>query len=180
MRPRCDLMIDRQIASPIPVPFALVVKNASKIYSLSFAPRPGPVSSIHTSTPSGLENSDLTVSTRARSETEFHRFDGIDDQVEEDLLQLHAVGGDAREAVAQFDPQRHAVILQVGAVEHQDVVDQLVDVERDAAAPILALVCSPGPVASDAAAATRDTTEPDPSVRRVISASAQARSTWAA
>ena len=58
MRPRCDSMIDRQIASPIPVPFALVVKNASKICSLSFAPSPGPESSIHTSTPSGLQNSD--------------------------------------------------------------------------------------------------------------------------
>src|SRR5207342_1365481 len=67
-----------------------------------------------------------------------HGLDGIHDQVQKNLLQLDAVGRDEREALTQFDPQRHAVTLQIAPLEHENVIDQLVDVELDASPSILA------------------------------------------
>jgi hypothetical protein len=42
--PKWSSTIDRQIERPIPIPFGLVVKNASKIWSISFGSIPIPQS----------------------------------------------------------------------------------------------------------------------------------------
>ena len=60
-------MIERQIAKPMPTPFAFVVKNGSKIRSTFFGSMPGPVSSIDIITSFDLSVLDFTRSTLVRS-----------------------------------------------------------------------------------------------------------------
>src|SRR5260370_10396592 len=50
--PPCAVMIDRQIDSPMPMPWGLVVKNGSKMRSAVAGSSPGPVSATPTSSPS--------------------------------------------------------------------------------------------------------------------------------
>jgi hypothetical protein len=59
-------MIERQIVKPIPVPLALVVKNASKIRLTFFGSTPVPVSSTDIITSFDLSALDFTRSTLFR------------------------------------------------------------------------------------------------------------------
>src|SRR5262245_18985937 len=63
-RPPWASMIDRQIASPIPMPCALVVNSGLNIRSMAFGSTPFPVSSTDTSTLPESWTSDLKESTR--------------------------------------------------------------------------------------------------------------------
>src|SRR5579862_7007099 len=67
IRPRCASMMERQIANPMPIPFSLVVKKASKILSVSFTP--GPLSRTSTRTVSGLGCFEQVKSFLGRSTT---------------------------------------------------------------------------------------------------------------
>ena len=86
-------MIDWQIVIPIPVPADFVVKNGSKIRSLSFSPIPVPASAMETII---LFDSrtifDLIRNTRERFGRNVHRFDCVRDQILKDLpLQLASI-----------------------------------------------------------------------------------------
>jgi hypothetical protein len=85
-------MIDRQTAKPIPKPFFLVVKNASKILSGSL--RPVPVSRISTNMEAPLRL-DLTNKVLRRSETD-------EDEIEDQLLQLNPLTRDQWQTSFQF------------------------------------------------------------------------------
>src|SRR5215510_13528235 len=61
--------MDWQIASPNPMPLDLVVKNASKMRSMSFGSIPVPVSSMDTAIAFESITIDVTFSTRGRSVT---------------------------------------------------------------------------------------------------------------
>ena len=50
-RPPCDSTIERQIASPMPMPFSFVVKNGSNILSGNSTPRPRSLISVWTTSP---------------------------------------------------------------------------------------------------------------------------------
>src|SRR5215470_18959373 len=65
-RPPCASMIDRLIASPIPIPSFLVVKNGSKMNSIRAAGKPCPQSRTWVRTYSALLD-DLICSSRVRS-----------------------------------------------------------------------------------------------------------------
>ena len=59
-----------------------------------------------------------------------HRFNPVDDEVEDDLLQLDPVGEDRGKGRGEFQPQRHAVAEQLMLHEADDLVDDFIDVER--------------------------------------------------
>src|SRR5271169_3647264 len=65
VRPPWASMIDRQIDSPIPMPWLFVVKSGSKIRSTSFGSTPVPESSTDNRTSPESGAMDFTVRTRA-------------------------------------------------------------------------------------------------------------------
>src|SRR5260370_13519267 len=90
-------MMDRQIARPIPIPFSLVVKKASKariLYSDSVIP---------------YLNDGGIAALPCRPDKEFlwavcnwiHCLDPIEDQIENHLLQLYAIANHGRQILVQ-------------------------------------------------------------------------------
>ena len=128
-RPSCASMMDRQIASPIPIPSDLVVKSGANIRSRSCALIPEPVSATDTVTrsPSGRLDSDRQDS---RLVLRRHRVDGIHDQVEKHLLQLDAISPDCRQPlVPRLRLDGDAVLLQVILAQGERFLDELVEIE---------------------------------------------------
>ena len=126
MRPSCASTILRTIARPSPDPCALVVKNGLKILSTTSGGTPGPSSVICTTIvgtcvgPCGaVVFLDLPVLRRdADVPPPFHRLEGVDDQVREDLAELVAVGVEQRQVA--LDRERHLDVAPPGlAVGHR-------------------------------------------------------------
>ena len=59
-----------------------------------------------------------------------HRLDGIDDEIEDHLLQLNPVGDHRRQLGRQVEAQRHVVQPQLRAHDGQHVEDDAIDVRR--------------------------------------------------
>src|ERR1700730_7432025 len=59
-----------------------------------------------------------------------HRLDGVHDQVENDLLQLHPVAFQGRERFIELGAQIDFMLLQLVAHDSKNREDQLVDVDR--------------------------------------------------
>src|ERR1700748_1036867 len=56
-----------------------------------------------------------------------HRFDGIDDQVKQYLLQLDSISLDMWQALRQLRPHQDAVVCDLGAGESNHLQDGIVD-----------------------------------------------------
>src|SRR5712671_2112899 len=56
-----------------------------------------------------------------------HRFDGIDDQVEQYLLQLDPISLNARQALRQLRPYRYAIVCGLRTGENDNLEDGIVD-----------------------------------------------------
>src|SRR6476659_9897482 len=59
-----------------------------------------------------------------------HGFDAVQDEVDDDLLQLHAVTEDRVKARIKVEPQLHPIIKHLALHQADDVMDQIVDIER--------------------------------------------------
>ena len=60
-----------------------------------------------------------------------HGFDAIHNQVDQDLLSLHAVGTHARKITAEISPQRYTAPNQLTAQEHSQLLNNLINVHRN-------------------------------------------------
>jgi len=58
-----------------------------------------------------------------------HRFDPVHHEIENDLLQLHAVSEDRREIGGKFQPQRHAFSSGVIPRQQNDLLNGLVNIQ---------------------------------------------------
>ena len=110
-RPPWASTIERQIDRPSPIPSPFVVKNGSKIWSSFSDSIPLPVSATVTviSESSVLEincQKSLAIIHRA------HRFNCVHDEVDENLLKLHAVGQHCWKIAAHIVPHRYPVGFQ--------------------------------------------------------------------
>ena len=65
-----------------------------------------------------------------RSIDVFHRFDAVDDQVHDDLLQLHAIPDDAGQIGRQFRPGRYVVASRLAAQEGDGLPNDLVYINK--------------------------------------------------
>ena len=59
-----------------------------------------------------------------------HRFDAVDDEIEDDLLQLDPVAEDQAQGRGELHPQRHPVADQLVMQQGDHLVDDFIDVER--------------------------------------------------
>src|ERR1700692_4838838 len=94
MRPSCASMIERQIESPMPIPLDFVVKKASNSRCAFSSENPTPQSVTVTCTCCASFCSDTQLARPIRDRV--HRFDPVDHQIHDDLLQLHFIGEDER------------------------------------------------------------------------------------
>ena len=89
VRRRAPPRSNARSSEPIPIPFGFVEKKCVKIFSGSFPGSPGPRSRTLTSTnPSEVE---VEITRRGSDRRLVHRFEGIHDEVEQDLLQMNRV-----------------------------------------------------------------------------------------
>ena len=104
-----------------------------------------------------------------------HRFDPVDDEVEDDLLQLDPVGEDQRAGVLQ--PQRHPMAEQLMLHEADDLVDDVIDLERRLRSAVLSTSARTRWITSPARlpSATIDCRVPRASFRLAGSRSSQRR-----
>ena len=115
-RPPCDSMIDRQMASPMPIPCCLVVKNGSKARSASLKPVPASRTSMRiASRPHGTNESGA----HACVDDGVHRLDPVPDQVHEHLLHLDAVERDRRQVRLEIVSMRMSFVAILSAISRQ-------------------------------------------------------------
>ena len=81
----------REIDKPTPTPFGLVLKKGVEICSISLAAMPRPVSVTQISASCGAAGRAVTTIHRFLAVDAINRVHPVDDQVEQHLLQLHAV-----------------------------------------------------------------------------------------
>ena len=110
------------------MPSVLFVNSGVKIRAASAACTPAPVSATETMTPVPWYTSDRTDSS-LRFVFCRHRVNGIGDQVEQQVLQLHAVAVNGGELPARLDSDRDPVGLKTVAFQRQRLVNDFVDVE---------------------------------------------------
>ena len=96
IRPPCSCTIAYATVSPSPVPFptSFVVKNGSKILLFISAGNPGPVVGDFEHDGVALDIVPRADDERARPLADEHRLFGVDDEIEEHLLDLVRVGED--------------------------------------------------------------------------------------
>ena len=91
-RPPCDSTIERQIASPMPIPCSFVVKNGSNILSGNSTPAPA-VADL------GLDHIPDPAHAQAENpgvRSGVHRFDAVAHQIDQHLLNLDTIERDER------------------------------------------------------------------------------------
>ena len=95
-------MMEWLMDKPMPIPWALVVKNASKIRLSSFGSIPMPESRTATSTSSEFCLSDRITRMPRPICDGAHRFDAVQDQIHDHLLQLDPVAHRGRQIGGQL------------------------------------------------------------------------------
>ena len=112
------------------MPPDLVVKKASNSRSAFSAANPTPQSLTVTRIWLGflLVRPDHQLARPVRDR--LHRFDAVDDEIEDDLLQLDPIAEDQAEGRGEFHPQRHPVAEQFAMQQGDHLVDDFIDVER--------------------------------------------------
>ena len=91
--------------------------------------QPGPESRRLTRTPFEASAAVLISNSRVPSLSAVHRFDGVDDQVEDHLLQLDPVRMNERQALRELRPHPDAVLHHFAAGQGDDLNDRLVDLQ---------------------------------------------------
>ena len=122
-------MMERQIANPMPIPFSFVVKKASKILSGSF--RPVPESRTSTRTVSGLCSFGTNEEFLGTIHDRVHCLDPIEKQVENQLLQLHAITRHGRQILAQVRLHGDALSRRLASQQVEHLADYLIQIELD-------------------------------------------------
>ena len=137
----------------MPLPTSFVVKNGSKIFGCTSSGMPGPSSLISRTTDSLLGVVPRADDQHAAAVRRQHRLLGVDDQIEQHLLHLVAVGEHLRQAGGQrVDDGDVRDALLVGA-QRQRLAHDLIDVDHRARR--LALARERQQVADDARGALR-------------------------
>ena len=95
----------------------------------STPPSPTPASQTATWTTAFASRDSILQPARRRVDAR-HRVHGVENQVEQYLLQLDAIAEDRRQIAGEVGLERHVTALQVAAREHGDVLNQGVDIER--------------------------------------------------
>src|ERR1700733_10021559 len=122
-------MMERQIANPMPIPLSFVVKKGSKILSGSF--RPAPESRTSTKTVSGLGRLEQMKRFLGRSTTGSIASIPLRKQIENQLLQLHAIARHRRQILAQIRLHSDAPSRNLAIQEVEHLADDLIQVEVD-------------------------------------------------
>ena len=107
--PPCASTMPRQIDKPTPMPDGFVVTNGWNSFSRTSAGRPGPLSATLTSTMPSADRIVLMVSSRRGLVV--HRLDGVADQIEQHLLNLHLVDEHERHVRRKIHLQAHPASL---------------------------------------------------------------------
>jgi hypothetical protein len=110
MRPSWCSMIERQMASPIPIPLPFVVNSGLKIRSTSEGSIPLPLSSIDTCTAPDSLRFDRAQHPRLR---EVHGLEGIHQQVHDNLLQLDLAAGYVRQSIIELRLELDLMLLNL-------------------------------------------------------------------
>ena len=76
---------------------------------------------------------DTIVSSRGSADDTAHRLDGIDDEIDDYLLQLDPICRDERQVVRKPVLQADAMALHLGLGQGDDLADGLIDVQEIAA-----------------------------------------------
>ncbi len=117
------------MANPMPIPLSFVVKKASKILSGSFRPSAGIPhldQDRFRAGPFGTNEEFLgTIHDRV------HRLDPVEKQVENHLLQLHAIARHGRQILTQIRLHGDAPSRRLSAQEVEHLADDLIQVEVD-------------------------------------------------
>src|SRR4051794_32355813 len=114
-RPPCASTIERRIDRPSPNLPGLVVWNASNSRPSWAGSSPGPVSRTATSTPPPLARLGADQQLAQPLPRAAHRLDHVHDQVQDQLLQLHPVAADRRQARRERRPHRDIVLRRLAA-----------------------------------------------------------------
>ena len=128
MRPPWALMMERLMASPIPNPFGFVVTKCPKIFSSSAAFTPMPVSATSMITRPAWGWRVKIVITRGPSLSGADGFTGIHQDVQQHLLELHAVAADRWHCFHGHQPDLDTPDEHRGAQQAHGVLDQRFDV----------------------------------------------------
>jgi hypothetical protein len=122
-------MIERQIDRPMPMPLDLVVKKASNRRSASLAAIPTPQSSTATEFDRAvLLRSDHQFA--RPSDERLHRFNAIDHQIKDHLLELDPICKDQGQGWSEFHLQRNSAAPQLMLHQRDNFVNDVIDVGR--------------------------------------------------
>ena len=129
-RPLWASTMVREIDSPMPIPSGLVLTNGSKMRSMSPGGMPRPVSLTQTSaTWPGVRDA-VTPDRPAVAGNRVEGVHAVDDQVQQDLLELHPVAENLGQATADVDVEPDAAGGGIGSQQRHDVEKHVLQVER--------------------------------------------------
>ena len=134
--PPCSCTIAYATVSPrpVPLPTSFVVKNGSKIFRCTSSGTPGPSSFTSSSTASRSASCQRAHDQRAASVRRQHRLLGVDDQVEQHLLNLVRIGEDRRQARGERVDDRDVGDALLVRAQRERLAHDLVEVDHRARA----------------------------------------------